>query len=99
MLIFFNEILNTIQSDINIYILVNFQMNPTICVNFFTFVYELLDSPSYISNSYTMACLPVVHADNPRALAGGLSYVQVDQHGISFLYPLHQCRLTLHIMR
>ena len=86
MLIFFNEILNTIQSDINIYILVNFQMNPTICVNFFTFVHELLDSPSYISNSYTMAC-PPVHADNPRALASGLSYVQVDQHGITFYTP------------
>ena len=29
------------------YILVNFQINPTICVNFFTFVHELLDSPLY----------------------------------------------------
>ena len=34
------------------------------------------------SNSYTMAC-PPVHGDNPRALASGLSYVQVDKHGIT----------------
>ena len=31
----------------------------------------------YISNRYTMAC-PPVRGDNPRALARGLSYVQVD---------------------
>ena len=30
-----------------------------------------------ISNSYTMGC-PPVRGDNPRALASGLSYVQVD---------------------
>ena len=30
-----------------------------------------------ISNSYTMGC-PPVRGDNPRALANGLSYVQVD---------------------
>ena len=29
-----------------------------------------------------MACLPV-RGDNPRALASGLSYVQVDKHGIT----------------
>ena len=34
-----------------------------------------------ISNSYTMGC-PPVRGDNPRALASGLSYVQVDKHGI-----------------
>ena len=44
-----------------------------------------------ISNSYTMGC-PPVHGDNPRALASGLSYVQVDKHGIIILYQLHQCR-------
>ena len=33
------------------------------------------------SNSYTMAC-PPVRGDNPRALASGLSYVQVDKHGL-----------------
>ena len=35
-----------------------------------------------ISNSYTMGC-PLVRGDNPRALASGLSYVQVDKHGIT----------------
>ena len=44
-----------------------------------------------ISSSYTMAC-PPVRGDNPRALASGLSYVQVDKHGITILYHLHQCR-------
>ena len=43
------------------------------------------------SNSYTMGC-PHVLGDNPRALASGLSYVQVDKHGITILYHLHQCR-------
>ena len=41
--------------------------------------------------SYTMGCLPV-RGDNPRALASGLSYVQVDKHGITILYHLHLCR-------
>ena len=36
------------------------------------------------SNSYTMGC-PPVRGDNPRALASGLSYVQVDKHGITIL--------------
>ena len=44
-----------------------------------------------LSNSYTMGC-PPVRGDNPRALASGLSYVQVDKHGITSLYHLHQCR-------
>ena len=38
-----------------------------------------------ISNSYTMGCSPV--RDNPRALASGLSYVQVDKHGITIFIP------------
>ena len=38
-----------------------------------------------------MGC-PSVRGDNPRALASGLSYVQVDKHGITILYHLHQCR-------
>ena len=42
-----------------------------------------------LSNSYTMGC-PPVRADNPRALASGLSHVQVDKHGITILYHLHQ---------
>ena len=44
-----------------------------------------------LNNSYTMGC-PPVRGDNPRALApSGLSYVQVDTHGITILYHLHQC--------
>ena len=39
----------------------------------------------------TMGC-PPVRGDNPRALASGLSYVQVDKHAITILYHLHQCR-------
>ena len=41
-----------------------------------------------LSSSYTMGC-PPVRGDNPRALASGLSYVQVDKHGITILYHLH----------
>ena len=52
---------------------------------------------NFTSNSYTMGCPPVC-GDNPRALASGLSYVQVDKHGITILYHLHQCR-PLHSMR
>ena len=44
-----------------------------------------------LSNSYTMGC-PPVRGDNPQALASGLSYVEVDKHGITTLYHLHQCR-------
>ena len=44
-----------------------------------------------LCNSYTMGC-PPVRGDNPRALASGLSYVQVDKHGITILYRPHQCR-------
>ena len=40
------------------------------------------------SNSYTMGC-PPVRGDNPGALASGLSYVQVDKHGITVVYHLH----------
>ena len=48
---------------------------------------------SNICNSYmyTMGCQPV-RGDNPRAKASGLSYVQVDKHGVTILYHLHQCR-------
>ena len=45
----------------------------------------------YPAHSYTMGC-PPVRGDNPRALASGLSYVQVDTHDITSLYHLHQCR-------
>ena len=42
-----------------------------------------------IRNSYTMVC-PHICGDNPRALASGLSYVQVDKYGITILYHLNQ---------
>ena len=44
------------------------------------------------SNSYTIGCLPV-RVDNPRALASGLSYVQVDRHDITVVYHLYQYKL------
>ena len=55
-----------------------------------THVYEPAHDKA-ISNSYTMGS-PPVRGDNPRALASGISYVQVDTHGITILYHLHQCR-------
>ena len=39
---------------------------------------------------------PPVRADIPRAVASGLSYVQVDKQGIAILYHLHQCRHAHH---
>ena len=41
----------------------------------------------HLCNSFTMG-RPPVRGDNPRALASGLSYVQVDKHGITILYHL-----------
>ena len=38
-----------------------------------------------------MAC-PPIRGDNPRALASGLSYVQVDKHGLTILYHLDRSR-------
>ena len=56
---------------------------------------ELHRNPEHIlhllCNSYTMGCLPVC-GDNPRALARGLTYVQLDKNGITILYRIHQCR-------
>ena len=52
-------------------------------------VYEMITPHTIkVSNSYTMVC-PPVRGDNPRALASGLSYVQVDKHSITILYHLH----------
>ena len=48
----------------------------------------MVNRDTQISNSYTMGC-PPERGDNPRALASGLSYVQVDKHGITILYHLH----------
>ena len=38
-----------------------------------------------------MGC-PPVRDYIPRALASGISYVQVDKHGITFLHQIHLCR-------
>ena len=58
----------------------------------FTASYQMIfDGFKTLCNSYTMGC-PPVRGDNPRALASGLSYVQVDKHGMTILYHLHQCR-------
>ena len=40
-----------------------------------------------IRYNYTMGCRPV-RGDNPQASASGLSYVQVDKHGITILYHI-----------
>ena len=53
--------------------------------------FQILSLFSLLSNSYTMG-YPLERGDNTRALASGLSYVQVDKRGITSLYHLHQCR-------
>ena len=60
-----------------------FQNNPIYCG-----IFDTLCCNDGTSNSYTMGC-PPVRGDNPRALASGLSYVQVDKRGITILYHLH----------
>ena len=42
-----------------------------------------------------MGC-PPVRGDNPRALASGLSYVQLDKHGITILYQQISVDLAHH---
>ena len=42
-----------------------------------------------------MGC-PLVREDNPRALASGLSYVQVDKHGVTILYHYISVDLAHH---
>ena len=39
-----------------------------------------------LGNSYTMGC-PPVRGDNPRALASGLSYVQVEKKWYYYFIP------------
>ena len=45
-----------------------------------------------------MGC-PPVRRDNARALASGLSYVQVNKHGITILYHLHAEHFTLYTFK
>ena len=42
-----------------------------------------------------MGC-PPVRGNNPRALASGLSYVQMDKHGITILYTYISVDLAHH---
>ena len=42
-----------------------------------------------------MGCLPVC-GDHPRALASGLSYVQMDKHGITILTTYIKVDLAYH---
>ena len=63
----------------------------TVCINIMTKYVCRVCVNRRGCNSYTMGC-PPVRGDNPRALASGLSYVQVDKHDITILYHLHQCR-------
>ena len=39
-----------------------------------------------LCNSYTMGC-PLVRGDNPRALASGLSYAQVNNPWYNYFIP------------
>ena len=62
------------------------------CVHFIDYRYPVLSVLlKLLCNSFNMGC-PPVRVDNPRALASGLSNVQVDKHGINILYLQYQCR-------
>ena len=61
------------------------------CCHLLSIIKLMLLKHLTLRNGYTMGC-PPVRGDNPRALASGLSYVQVDKHGITILYHIHQCR-------
>ena len=54
--------------------------------NHFKDMSDRLPTGQWISNSYTMGCLPA-RGDNPRALASGLSYVQVDNPWYNYFIP------------
>ena len=58
---------------------------------------KLLKYTRTVSKSYTMGCPPVC-GDNPRALASGLSYVQVDNPWYNYFMPPTSVQ-TLHITR
>ena len=53
---------------------------------------EFLPVVNTLCNSYTVEC-PPVRGDIPRDLASILSYVLVDNHGLTnFFFHQHQCR-------
>ena len=51
---------------------------------------------AYVIRSYTMIC-PHVRGDNPRALASGLSPLQVDNHGTTILIP-HTLNICVYLV-
>ena len=64
----------------------------------FSFFYQnicLIDIARDSCISNTMGC-PPVRVDNPRALASGLSYVQVDKYGIFFYTTYSSVDLAHH---
>ena len=87
--------------DKTLYLLLNAQVQPRktgnhpdmteILLTWMLSTYTKHHQTHRLSNSYTMGC-PSVRRDNPQALAHGLSYVQVDKHGITILYHLNRCR-------
>ena len=60
-----------------------------------TCVLNLVLNYVHICNSFSMDS-PHVRNYNPRALASGLSYVQVDKHGVTILYHLVSVDLSHH---
>ena len=52
-------------------------------------------STNELHYGYTMGC-PPLRGDNPRALASGLSYIQVDNHGISLCITYNSVDLAYH---
>ena len=81
-----------VKGNFNATIFDHISADAFLSANLILYSYVLVFSKrSRLSNSYTMGC-PPVRGDNPRALASGLSYVQVDKHGITILYHLDQCR-------
>ena len=52
------------------------------CLQMCVRIYLMSEFTRLYPNIYTMGC-PPVRGDNPRALASGLSYIQVDKHGIT----------------
>ena len=53
-----------------------------LCGKFHWFTKGYMGNSIGLRNSYTMGC-PPVRGDNPRALASGLSYVQMEKHAIT----------------
>ena len=53
------------------------------------FIVQVIVTIYTCKNNFSMGC-PAVRGDNPRALASGLSFIQVDKHGVTIIYHQHQ---------